>query len=157
MKLKNLVVISTTVLASLVGTNTHVFAANKALSTGDLVTPPANVTISGICSHLKQCNPSKVITVKAPKGTSSRYVKNDNNFDITKTVYTILPGQDIVWDPASKFSFFKNKEISPDGKKLTFSNGVFPAGKIGLFTRVNDTPVKFTVSLEGKPRSRSVP
>lgn len=140
----------------LISNNNHVQAASLALSTGEEVNPEPNATIGGICSNLNQCNPNDVITVSAPAGTSSRYVKNDNNFDITKTVYTILPNQDITWNPASKFSFFNKQEISPDGKTLTFSDGAIKAGTVGLFTRVNDIPIKFTVSIESKYNSVSV-
>lgn len=157
MKLAKSVVLSATVLATLAVTNNKVFAANLALSNAKLVAPSADADISGICSDLNQCKPGEVITVLAPKGFSSRTVINDTNFDITKSVYTILPNQDIVWNPASNYSFYGNQEISPDGKTLTFSNGAFAAGTIGLFTRMNDTPVKFTVSIEGKPSPTSIP
>ena len=156
MKLFKPVLISATVLAMLISNNNHVQAANLALSTGKEVTPEPNATIGGICSSLNQCKPNDLITVSAPAGTSSRYVRNDNNFDITKAVYTILPNQDVVWNPASKFSFFNKREISPDGKPLTFSDGAIKAGTVGLFTRVNDIPIKFTVSIEGKQNSVSV-
>ena len=67
MKLRKSEIIYATVLATLIGTNARVFAANTALSNGDLVTPPADVTISGVCSDLKQCKPGDVINVSAPE------------------------------------------------------------------------------------------
>lgn len=119
MKLFKPVLISATILAMLISNNNHVQAANLALSTGEEVTPEPNATIGGICSSLNQCKQNDIITVSVPAGTSSRYVKYDIDFDITKAVYTILPDQDVVWNPASKYSFFNKREISPDGKTLT--------------------------------------
>ncbi|HYX15940.1 MAG TPA: hypothetical protein VE944_16540 [Nostoc sp.] len=134
----------------------QVLAANLALSLGDLVTPPSNTTISGLCSSLKQCQPGDIITVSVPEGTSSRYVQNDTNFNLSQITYTILPGQEVVWNPASKFSFFQKREISVDGKILTFSDGAFFSGTTGLFTRTGNVPVKITVSIEGQPKSIAV-
>jgi hypothetical protein len=156
MKLLKTVLISVTILTTLVSNNNHVQAANFALSLGEEATPEPNTNIAGICSTLNQCKPNDLITVSAPAGTSSRYVRYDINFDITKAVFTILPNQDIVWNPASKYSFFNKQEISPDGKTLTFSEGAIKPGTVGLFTRVNDIPITFTVLIEGKQNSVSV-
>ncbi|MEH1941524.1 MAG: hypothetical protein V7L01_15080 [Nostoc sp.] len=147
---------SATVLTTLLISNNQVQAVNLALSLGDLVTSPSDVNIAGLCVDLKQCQPGDVITVSVPEGTTSRFVKNDTNFNLSQITYTILPDQNVVWNPASKFSFFQKQEISLDGKVLTFSNGEFLSGATGLFSRTGNVPVKITVSIEGKSKYKSV-
>lgn len=150
MKLAKSLLISATVLATLGVTHNKVFAANLGIAEAQLVNPPADATVIGICRNFNQCKLDDVLNQSVPQGFTSAYVNNDTGFDITKTIYTILPDQDIVWDPNSNYRFFGKRELSPDGKTIAFSDGVFPAGSTGFFTRVNDIPVRFTVSIEGK-------
>ncbi|MBD2512404.1 hypothetical protein H6G91_35205 [Nostoc muscorum FACHB-395] len=156
MKRIKLILLSATTLTTLLISNYRVQAADFALSLGELVTPPPDTSISGLCSNLQQCQPEDVITVSVPEGTSSRYVKNDTTFNVTKATYTILSDQDVFWNPASKFSFFQKQEISLDGKVLTFSDGAFLSGATALFTRTGNVPVKITVSFQGQPKSQAV-
>ena len=133
-------------------------ASSLVLQNAELATPPAGATVIGECSNAGLCNPGDVLNLTYNPGFSSTYAKNDSDFDFTKFVYTILPGQDAIWDSNSTFSFFGTKNISADGKVLTLSDGVFASGATALFSAqtTGNTPVRAAITFEGTS-AKSVP
>ncbi|GET41413.1 PEP-CTERM sorting domain-containing protein [Microseira wollei] len=157
MKLKQFAFVAGTALAMLVFTSGK-SQAGTLIQNAELATPPSGATVIGECRDAGLCKPGDLLELNYRTTSSSVYAINDTAFDFTKFIYTILPGQDATWDPASTFGFFGTKEISSDGKVLTFSNGVFRAGATALFSAVNsgNTPVRTTATFEGTPAA-SVP
>lgn len=152
MKLKQFALVAGTALAMLVFTSGK-SQAGTLIQNAELATPPAGATVIGECSDAGLCNPGDILNLTYNPGPDSVYAINDTAFNFTKFIYTILPGQDATWDDASNFGFFGTKEISSDGKVLTFSDGVFRAGATAFFSAVNsgNTPVKAKVTFEGTP------
>jgi hypothetical protein len=152
MKLKQLALVTGTTLSVLLISSTKSQATTFLLQNAELVPPPVNADI-GECSTAGLCQPGDILNLPyRPNNSGSVLAKNDSTFDFTKFIYTILPGQDAVWDPASTFSFFSSKDISADGKTLTLSDGVFAAGATARFSATNpgNTPVNVAVTFDGK-------
>lgn len=159
MKINQIGIIVGLTLAMVTLTSGKSQATESILQNAELATPPSGTSVLGECSNAGLCQPGDVLPLTYNPGSSSVYAKNDSTFDFTTFIYTILPGQDAVWDPTSTFNFFGTKSLSGDGKVLTFSNGVFASGATALFsatTTGGSTPVQTAITFEGTP-AKSVP
>ncbi len=78
---------------------------------------------------------------------------NDSEFNVTSLFLTIDPTEDAVWGNGVS-NIYKNIQISPDAKKITFNEGVIPVGEY-LFADAVTTPanttVKFSIAIDGTP------
>lgn len=130
--------------------------AASILQNATLATPPAGSTVIGECATGGLCQPGDVLNLTYNPGTSSVFATNDTDYNFTKFIYTILPGQDAVWSSQSTFDFFNKAEISSDGKVLTLSDGLFSVGATALFSATfsGNVPVNAAVTFEG---SKAVP
>ncbi|MCM0589061.1 MAG: PEP-CTERM sorting domain-containing protein [Gloeotrichia echinulata IR180] len=134
MKLQQLACVAGTALAILVSVGDKSHAATILLQNAALATPPAGASLFRESADGGLTKPGDVTTFNYKSGISNpRFAINDSAYNFTKFVYTILPGQDATWDPASEFKSFSNSAVSADGKTLTFSNGVFASGATAVF------------------------
>jgi hypothetical protein len=151
MKLKQHGLVVGAAVAMLFAMSSKSSAASLLLQNANLETPPAGSFVLGECADAGLCEPGDVLNLTYDPGSASTFAKNDTAFDFTKFIYTILPGQDAVWDSLSTFDFFNETEVSNDGKVLTLSDGVFASGATARFNATNsgDAIIDVAVSFEG--------
>lgn len=160
MKLQKLAGVAGTVLAILVSTGDKSQAVTILLQNASLATPPAGTTLFRESADGGLTNPGDVAIFSYNPGISApRYALNDSAFNFTSFTYTILAGQDAIWDAASTFDFFPNTQVSADGKILKVSGGFFNSGATALFQSAytstlplaNRQPIQVSLTFDGTP------
>jgi hypothetical protein len=77
--------------------------------------------------------------------------QNDSKFNVTSLFLRIDPTEDAVWGNGIS-NIFKNIQISPDAKTITFNDGVIPVGQYlfaDAITNPDGTAVKFSIAING--------
>lgn len=151
MKLTQLAIISGLAIVSFLTINSKGMAATIINPQLDSYVPKASDTVLGTCSQVGVCFPGQEI---ASSTSAFPFVsKNDSNFNVNSVFLTIDPNEDAVWGNGIS-NIYKNIQISPGGKKITFNQGVIPVGEY-LFadakTIPSNTAVKFSIAFDGTP------
>ncbi|WP_414621449.1 hypothetical protein [Calothrix sp. CCY 0018] len=115
----------------------------------DSYIPQASDIVLGTCSQVGVCFPGQEI---ASSTSAFPFVsRNDSNFNVTSLFLTIDPNENAVWGNGVS-NIYKNIQTSPDGKKITFNEGVIPVGEY-LFADAQTIPintaVKFSIAIDG--------
>lgn len=149
MKLRQLPVIALATLVTFITISSRSLAATIINLQLDSYIPQPSDIVVGTCSQVGVCLPDQEI----PSNTSvfPFVSRNDSNFDVTSVFLTIDPSEDAIW--GNGFSnIYKNIQISPDAKRITFNEGVIPLGEY-LFADAPTTPagtaVKFSIAIDG--------
>lgn len=113
--------------------------------------PSDSDIVIGTCSQVGVCFPGQEIPFNT---TVPAFVsRNDSNFDVTSLFLTIDPSENAVWGNGVS-NIYKNIQISPDAKRITFSEGLLPVGEYVFAdakTIPADTAVKFSIAIDGIP------
>lgn len=160
MKLRQLAVIAGATLVTFFSISSKGQAATIINPRLDSYIPKPSDIVLGTCSQVGLCFPGQVLpfNTSLPPFVS----RNDSKFDVTSLSLTIDPSEDAVWGNGVS-NIYKNIQTSPDGKIITFNEGVIPVGEY-LFAEATTTPagtpVGFSISIDGKstavPESSSV-
>jgi hypothetical protein len=124
------------------------------LVTNNVLKPPAGqeTPVAGVCPPW--CGNGTVVTLFSDF-PPPRTVINNTPFNISGVIDIIPDDEDAIWGGAFS-DYFKKLEISPDGKKLTQSQGVIPPGGLVYPFRITDPPGK-KVRFEAELIFTSVP
>jgi hypothetical protein len=147
MKLRRLAVISGVVIVNFFAINSKGLALTIINPQLNSYIPQPSDIVVGTCSQVGVCLPGQEIL--SSTSVFPFISRNDSNLNVTSLFLTIDPNEDAVWGMSN---IYKNIQISPDGKKITFNEGVIPVGKY-LFadapTTPADTAVKFSIAIDG--------
>ncbi len=158
MKLKQLAVIAGVALVSCLSINNKALAQTVINPQIDSYVPQPSDIVLGTCSQIGLCFPGQEIT--ASTSLFPFISTNDSNFNVTSLFLTIDPNEDAIWENAAS-NIYNNIQISPDGKRITFTDGTIPVGE-NLFSDAQTTPtgteVQFSIAFDGTAiSSTSIP